>query len=237
MKTILAFVHYNSEQFLFEAISSLKQSFLEKTQIVVLDNSASQNVKSVAEKNSLIYRAFPENLGYGKAFNEFFLKESPKAEFFGFLNSDLLFPDDNWLRKLIDYLETHPEVGAIGPKLINKDGTLHSCGMEGPAKIRGFNQPDKGQFDLIERVPCLTGACFLMPAKLFRQLNGFDERFFLFYEETDLFFRLRKIGFEVVFFGKTSVVHRFSEHRWTPGKSKFLEESRRIFLEKWKELQ
>jgi GT2 family glycosyltransferase len=213
-------------------LRSLRKCHLVSAKIAILDNSPSKETQGLAEQTNCIYESY-ENPGYGAAFNNFFLNTQIKAQFFGFLNQDLLFPDKDWLKKLLAYCRTHPEVGAIGPKLLHKDGSLHSCGLSAPTRIRGFGEKDLGQFDKIEEVFGLTGACFLVPSKLFLELGGFDNRFFLFFEETDLFLRIRKTGFKIIFFGLASVIHLF-ERKWTRTKSSFFSKSSKIFFEKWK---
>jgi GT2 family glycosyltransferase len=232
LQALLAIVHFQAKNLLQEALLSLKGCRLDSTKIAILDNSSSEEVQELARQTNCIYESY-ENPGYGGAFNNFFLNTQIKAQFFGFLNQDLLFPDKNWIRRLLAYCKTHPETGAIGPKLLHKDGSLHSCGLSAPTKIRGFGQKDIGQFDKIEEVFGLTGACFLTPSKLFLEIGGFDNRFFLFFEETDLFLRIREKGFKIIFFGLASVIHLF-ERKWTGTKSSLFSKSSKIFFEKWK---
>jgi len=88
----------------------------------------------------------------------------------------------------------------------------------GNAGDRGIFEPDQGQYDTIEDVTSLCGCSMLIRRAVFSQIGGFDERYFMYYEDTDLCWRLRRAGFRLVYQPKSVVrhVHAGSSVEWSP---------------------
>lgn len=194
-------------------------------QVVVVDNGSSDgSAEAVRERFSGVeVIARPDNPGYGIAANQGIA--ACRAPFVLLLNSDVLLRPGA-LAALSSYLESHPRAGVAGPRLVNPDGTLQrSC------------SPFLGSFRLIveksplgrllahvpavrERwllrwsphdrprvVPWVMGAVLAFRREAFEQVSGFDPAFFMYAEEVDLCWRLRKAGWEVHFAPVTAVVH------------------------------
>ncbi|PNV96700.1 group 2 family glycosyltransferase [Pseudomonas protegens] len=89
----------------------------------------------------------------------------------------------------------------------------------GNAADIGINQPDVGQFDQPRELDAFCGCSVLMPRKLFIDHGGFDERFFMYYEDADLSWRLRKAGWKLFFEPRSVVrhIHAGSSGEWSPG--------------------
>lgn len=89
----------------------------------------------------------------------------------------------------------------------------------GNAADIGINQPDIGQFDQVRELEAFCGCSVLMPRKLFLEHRGFDERFFMYYEDADLSWRIRNAGWKLLFEPRSVVrhIHAGSSGEWSPG--------------------
>jgi N-acetylglucosaminyl-diphospho-decaprenol L-rhamnosyltransferase len=142
----------------------------------------------------------------------------------------LLNPDTeaapNSLTLLSRYLDDHPEVGAVGPKLLNTDGTLQASGKPLPTPWRDFLghsglwrlkrglsaekwHYDREDFDVEWETDSVTGACLMTRKAVLDQVGLLEEAFFMFYEEVELCWRIRRAGYKVMFLPQARVVHHW----------------------------
>jgi len=82
----------------------------------------------------------------------------------------------------------------------------------------GFCEVDKGQYDQVYELDSCCGAAMMINKKLFDSVGGFDDRFFMYYEDTDLSFRIKKLGFKLYFCPTAEVrhIHTGSSQEWSP---------------------
>lgn len=129
-----------------------------------------------------------------------------------FLNNDtIVFP--GWLDRLVETLDGDPDIGFVGSKLLNGDGTLQEAGgifwKDGSAWNFGRNaDPMAPEFNYLKDVDYVSGASIALPARLWRILDGFDPIFTPAYcEDSDLAFRVRKAGYRTVYDPHSVLVH------------------------------
>jgi len=199
-------VKYRSEQYLKNCLDSLNKQKEVSLEIIVVDN----------DKN---------NVGYGAGCNKG-AKEA-KGKYLLFLNPDTVFLGDN-LKKAIAYLEKHPKVGVLGPKIyqnFSKVPQISCCRFPNPlfsffifSPIKSIwpNNPiftylvygqNKKKINGVLSVDAVAGAAMIIRKEVFNKIGGFDSNFFLYFEENDLCQRIKKEGFEIVFFPYTKIVH------------------------------
>lgn len=169
------------------------------------------------------------NVGYGNGINygyqlltELLATNHQKLDWLVVTN-----PDIEWAPNAIDQLiavaESHPKAGAIGPRLLNTDGTTYPSARAQPSLKVGIghallsriwpNNPwsKEYQHELPDTQPTavgwLSGACLLLRPKAFEQVAGFDPRYFMFFEDVDLGDRLAKAGWENLYVPTVSVTH------------------------------
>jgi GT2 family glycosyltransferase len=144
-------------------------------------------------------------------------------DYFLFLNNDIEAKASGWLEAMMD-LAMRSDVGAVGATLLYPDGTIqHSgvvIGMHGGAdhlhkKLR-FKKEDSGYNGSIHATrecSAVTGACMLVPAEIFQQVDGFDERLRVGFNDIDLCLRIRKEGYLIVNCAEAMLVHYESATR------------------------
>jgi GT2 family glycosyltransferase len=138
--------------------------------------------------------------------------KSAMGEYVVFLNNDaIVLP--HWLDSLIDVFEHQDDVGLVGSKLLNVDGSLQEAGgifwSDGSAWNFGRNQnPRKPAFNYVKDVDYCSGASIALRASKWHELGGFDPVFSPAYcEDSDLAFRVRAAGLRVVFTPFSEVIH------------------------------
>ncbi len=154
------------------------------------------------------------NRGFGAANNHGFSVTT--APFIALVNSDA-FVGDRALEVLRNYLQAHPSVGVVGPRLLNRDATFQESRYPFPSPARAWAD-NLGISGLLQKlgaikalkagaVDWLSGACLMVRREVWQQTQGFDENFFLYAEETDWQFRINKAGWEIHWVPEASVTH------------------------------
>ena len=193
-------------------------------EITVVDNSPDMLTWRYLGTRSGIRRLRGSaSLGFGAGCN--LALEGARGRHFLILNPDTLLPPDG-LRLLVAELDGEPEIGIVGPKLIRMDGELD------PAARRGFPTPwsafarfarlgrlfpgrkFSGGYNLGHQNPderaevdAVSGAFMLIRGELFRNLGGFDRRFWMYGEDLDLAYRAKEAGWKVIYQPAVTVLH------------------------------
>ncbi len=153
------------------------------------------------------------------------LPVSELPEYILLLNNDTIVPPGAF-DGLVDYLESHPEVGVVGPKLVLPDGSLDpACRRSFPTPAVSFYRmtglaklfPHSPRFarynmtyldpDLETEVDAVVGACMLLRAGVIREVGLLDEQFFMYGEDLDWAFRIKQLGWRVVYYPQVVVYH------------------------------
>lgn len=128
------------------------------------------------------------------------------------------------LSTLVEYADAHPDVGVVGPQLLNLDGSVQSSRRRFPTLMTGLfestwlqslaprrvlrdyylqDRPD----DVIQEVDWVTGACLLVRREAIQQVGGLDEGFFMYSEELDWCRRIKQAGWKIVYLPQAQVIH------------------------------
>lgn len=164
--------------------------------VVVVDNASPDDSARVARGVPGVQVIEQDNLGFGAGCNAG-TAALPGAELLLFLNPDAVVgPED--LAALVEHLDRDPRCGIVGPRLFRGQEPLTSAGSAAgvrselrtvvPTALSSL-LPDRrlpAEHDRTGPVGYVEGACFLVRASLLREVGGFDESFFLFFEEMDL---------------------------------------------------
>ncbi|MCA2734318.1 MAG: glycosyltransferase family 2 protein [Pseudanabaena sp. M135S2SP2A07QC] len=214
-------VNFNGEDVLVNCLRSLEK-FVPKhnSEIIVVDNSSHDNSINIIESKFPDVRLIklPQNLGFGTG-NNVGAREA-KGDFLLLLNTDTIVTS-NFLPHLLELMSSNSDVGIIGPKLVFPDGKFQvsfspeiSFTGEIRAKKMHKNSYDENKLYLIEKnfqsiraVDIVVGAAFFIRKDLFDLLGGFDERFFMYFEESDLCKRVRDKGYKVLYTPHISIIH------------------------------
>ncbi|MFB2599295.1 glycosyltransferase [Herbiconiux sp. P17] len=151
-----------------------------------------------------------ENLGFAGGSN---LGASlARGEFVAFLNSDAK-PDPVWIRGAVAEFDTSPAIAAVGSKVLDWEGKVvdfvgGSLSWFGMGYKDHESEPDDERFAASRDILYGTGSALFVRAAVFAEVGGFDERYFMFYEDVDLGWRLNLLGYRVRFAPASVVYHR-----------------------------
>jgi hypothetical protein len=217
-------VHFRTPEETVEAARAVAAT-APTTEVVVIDNASGDSIDRQLSAVAPSARAIaePVNRGYGAACNRG--ARETNREFLLFLNSDTVV-QPGAVEALVTALDSDPRAAVVGPRLENPDGTLQPsilrlptlsrilCESSGLAYLSGGRAPLRGHSATREdhsrarTVECVKGAALLVRRTAFQEVGGFDERFFLYAEESDLCARLSRRGWTILFEPSASVVHR-----------------------------
>lgn len=150
------------------------------------------------------------NLGFAGGCN--FGVDHATGQYVAFLNNDAR-PGRTWISAAVGAMEADPSIGGVASKVLDWDGKLvdyvdGSLTWFGMGYKREAEWIDDGSYEKPQDVLFGTGAAFFMPAALYREIGGFDERFFMFYEDVDLGWRLNLLGWRVRYVPGSVAYHR-----------------------------
>lgn len=196
-------VNHNGRPYLRECLASLMQTDYPNFEILVVDNSSTdgslESTEDLFQDSRLGKLRLSTNVGYAEACN--FGSRYVSGEIIAFLNNDLLV-DDGWLRPLVSLMRCDLTIGAVQPTLLLKDDPSRLDAAGGFIDIFGCSHERRGfssDFHSLAEVFYAKGAAIVVRSDLFRTLGGFDESFFLYYEETDLCWRVWLAGYRVMY--------------------------------------
>jgi GT2 family glycosyltransferase len=217
-------VSYNTRDMLRECLLAIPKAVEElAAQVWVVDNNSPDNsAQMVAEEFPDVHLiANSDNPGFARANNQAIRKA--QARHILLLNPDTE-AEPGSLACMVAYLDAYIEVGAIGPKLLNTDGSLQRNGRLfpsawgefvlysglrrlGPGNFDDRYEYGRADFDVVWEGDWMMGSCIMVPRRVIDQVGALDEEFFMFYEETEWCWRIRKAGYKVVYLPQARVVH------------------------------
>ncbi len=226
---------YNTCQMTLECLHNLRQNPPKVShEIIVIDNYSTDDTTAV------LAREFPDililkngsNLGFSKACNA--AAKIAKGHYLCFLNSDTLNAGPS-IDRLAQWLKDHPKTGIVGPELRSPDGRLIQMSwvwnpiMAGELfqqylapyslKKSAFKRQIVGFLQRKSRhVSIICGACLMIRRETNDAIQGFDEDFELYFEDSDLCYRTRQAGWEIDFVADAKITHHLGQStqgRWT----------------------
>ena len=210
----IVIVSYNCREPLLQCLSHLQASGA-MPRVIVIDNASSDGSAAMVRDGfpSVQLIANAENRGFAAACNQGI--RATADEFVLLLNPDTLM-DLTSLKRLLEVMVSHSTVGACGPRILNPDGTLQpSCrrfptlGIMICAELgwRGRYYMSDWRHNSAREVDQLMGSCLLLRRAALEQVGLLDEGFFLYFEEVDLCWRLKRAGWRVLFVSEASLTH------------------------------
>ena len=218
----ISVVNYNAKDFLRNCLKSIFENTSKiDYEIFVVDNASSDGSPETVEKEfsqvNLIRNK--ENVGFAKANNQAFKKAS--GRYFLLLNPDCSVKKGT-LDEIVQFMDEHLEVGVTGCRIINSNGRIEfSAGRflnlftEFSLKFRKKLAGSNGYFDRLltrnynksREVDWVIGAFLIVRSKVYREVQGMDENYFLYFEEIDLCKRIKKKGWKIYYNSDCEVLH------------------------------
>jgi GT2 family glycosyltransferase len=213
MKIAIVIPNWNGADWISECLTSLENQTL-KVSIIVVDNGSIDNSVELIEKQfpAITILRNKTNLGFAGGVNtgiRYVIKQGFDAV--ALFNNDAV-ADRFWLESLANCLEKDPTLGAVASKLLNSDGTkIDSTGdyysSWGLTIARQRDEPAEQAPSKQELVFGSSAGASLYRLSALQEIGLFDERFFAYYEDTDVSFRLQIFGWKIIFCPTAIVRH------------------------------
>ncbi len=208
-------INFRSADNVKKSLDSLKSSAKTlKIQVIIVNNSPEEDLSGL-RSHSLTpeISVNNQNIGFSKAVNQGLKKA--KGEYILLLNPDSKFIGKG-LEKLHTFASTHPNIGAVVPRLLNSNGTPQASVFRFPSIINAIKKDFFGCKNcfgkylpkrIIQTVDVAVMAAMLIPKSTFAQIGNLDERFFLYYEDVEFCSRIHKANLPLYYFPDSTVKH------------------------------
>jgi len=224
----IVIVNWNSKELLKECIDSVnnaKKSNCTLNKIIIVDNASTDNSleKLNTEQDNLMVIQNKENLGFAKACNQG--AEFANRDFILFLNPDTIIYKNTFVN-LFDYIKKNDtqDIAVYGIQLLDDKNIIQKSCFRTPTLLNfivrslGLNKINSNLFQSYSMedwdhnesiyVDQVLGAFFMIKQDIFLKMNGFDERFFVYFEESDLAKRLKKSSYKTVYVMEAKAYHK-----------------------------
>lgn len=221
---VVVTVTYSPGPHLDRFLASLSHATDRPVTVVLADNGSTDGRPEDAVDRYPNVRLLPTggNVGYGTAANLGVAECVNDGEFFMVANPDVQWGPGS-IDALLEAAERWPTAGALGPLIRDPDGTVYPSARHQPSLIRGGmhavvgpfwkNNPWTAVYRQEKLMPTerpvgwLSGSCLLLRRAAFDQINGFDERYFMYMEDVDLGDRLGRAGWQNIYVPTAEILH------------------------------
>jgi N-acetylglucosaminyl-diphospho-decaprenol L-rhamnosyltransferase len=215
----IVLVCWNNKKYIEPCLHSIFNGGLQCSyDVIVVDNG------SVDGSQALLRKKFPQvkiiqndqNVGLGRASNQGI--EATQGKYVLLLNNDTLV-NGHSLDAMIKFLNGHLVVGAVGGKLLNPDGSIQSCYYEFSTLTEEFliatrlrkllrsGYPANIKDEKIRAVDWISSACLMLRREALNHIGLLDEEYFIYSDEADLQYRLKKAGWQVYYLPDSTTIH------------------------------
>ena len=218
----IVIVNYNSYDYLDNCLKSINNSCLDniKIETIIINNNYSNLVlKNIYKDLNIKIIEISKNIGYSKAIN-IGVNQSKYSTIIT-MNPDVVIYNDTILN-MYNYLNQNNNVGVLGCKVLNTDKSFQlSSRRKIPSLSIIFPYLFKFHYlgvtnnynymklskNKIHSVDSVSGAFMMFSKKIYQLVDGFDERFFLYFEDTDFCLKVSNIGYDVIYYPFSKIIH------------------------------
>lgn len=225
MEISVIIVSYNTKELLKNCLTSIiKHTKNIRYEIIVVDNNSQD------ESLDLLKKHFPQvqliknsqNIGFGRANN--LGAQKAKGDYLLFLNSDTYF-EQNSLKTLLEEAKKISNLGALAPQIKNEDKTIQQSVGFFPdipqiiywmsflddlpfgSNLKPYHVDHDEYYKKNRVIDWATAAVILIPRKVFNKINGFDKNIFMYGEDVEICYRIKKKGYSINFTPNSNVIH------------------------------
>ena len=233
---------FNNWRFTYKCLQSVVKHTQGSYEIIVVDNNSTDvTPQLLSDMQGIQVITNTSNEVFVNACNQ--AARQAKGDHLLLLNNDTEVTPD-WLDAMLAPF-SDADTGIVGAKLLYPDGSLQEAGgiiwRDGTGCNYGHgDNPNLPQYSYRRVVDYCSGACLMIPRKLWEQIGGFDQRYApAYYEDTDLCFNVRALGYRVIYQPEALVLHyggASAGKETSSGYKRFQEINRHKFVDKWAEV-
>jgi len=241
VKVAVVILNFKVKEETLKCVASVEKSDYHDIEIIVVDNNSGDGIEEELPKNNkTVFIQSNDNLGYTGG-NNLGIRRAleDKADYIFILN-----PDTEVTHTTISSLviESEKEQAVIiGPKILFGDRKTiwYAGGLLDLANVlgghRGVDELDKGQYNKVEETEFVTGGAMFVKSEVFEKVGLFDEKYFMYLEDSDLCFKAKKMGFKILYNPKAVVYHENAKSAGlgSPLQDYFITRNRMYFASKF----
>ena len=203
-KVSIIIVNYNGKELLQKCLDSLLKVNYDNFEIILVDNNSTDGTVEFVTKNypSLIIIKLDSNKGFAEPNN--IAAKISNGKYLLFLNNDTVVTP-NFISEMVKVMETDKKIAVCQSLLLKPDGSVDSSGDF--IDHLGVVYNSKTKIDEIREVSSARGASMLVRSDIFEKLDGFDQKFFITFEDVDLCWRSWILGYRVLIIPTSIVYH------------------------------
>lgn len=212
-KVAVIVLNYKVKDLTMKCLLSVKSSDYPDLDIIVVDNGSEDGIEEELRKQKgIIFIQTGSNLGYTGG-NNIGIKHAleNEAQYLFVLNPDTEVARDT-ISELVKVAEKE-NAGIVGPKILfsDKKTIWYAGGQFDMLNVlgghRGVDEKDVGQYDKMEETDYITGAAILVKKEVFARIGLFENKYFLYYEDSDFCMRAKRAGFKILYVPQAAVYH------------------------------
>ena len=241
IKVTVIVLNFKVKDSAIKCIDSVRKSTFPTLEIILVDNNSNDGIRDeIYKQNDVLFIQNEDNLGYSGG-NNIGIKKAIKsdAEYIFILNPDTKV-DKNCIKNLVEGMEKN-KAQVAGPKIYfsNSKKIWYAGGVidleNVIGKHRGVDEKDKGQYDQDTETDFVSGAAIMIKKEVFDSIGFFDERYFLYYEDSDFCYRAKKAGFKVFYIPEAVVYHENAKSTGvgSPLQDYYITRNRMLFASKF----
>ena len=216
-------VTYNNMPTIDNAVKSLLECTAASFELFVVDNGSTDGTPEYIEKNypSVTVIRTDKNIGFGAGHN--FILDKLNSEYHAIINPDIIVKNDV-ISKMAEYLDENPDIGLLSPEIRFPDGRLQVLGKRNPSlpylvssRLRGSGEPSAKlrEYAMLDKdlskpldIENATGCFMFIRTALFKEIGGFDKRYFMYFEDCDLTREVNRRS-RAVYYPEATVYHEW----------------------------
>lgn len=241
-KVAVVILHYKGPEETLNCVNSVKKSDFKNLEIIVVDNNPDDRV--TGDLKDVVLLQNERNLGYTGGNNtgiKYALKSN--VDYIFILNPDMEI-DPDCVGELVKTMEDRG-VGIVGPKALFADRKTiwYAGGVFDAANVlgshRGVDEKDQGQYNKPEETEYVSGGAMFVRSEVFDKVGLFDDKYFLYYEDSDFCYRVKKAGYKLVYNPKAVVYHENAQSTGlgSPLQDYYITRNRMLFAAKFLSLR
>ncbi|MEQ8173199.1 MAG: glycosyltransferase family 2 protein, partial [Candidatus Eremiobacterota bacterium] len=230
--------------------SIINKSSYKNFEIIIMENgSDEENIfdfyKELKRRENIRIITWNDSFNYA-AINNFAVNYA-KGEILLFLNNDIEIINQDWIERMLEHA-VRKEIGAVGAKLYYPDNTIQHggviIGIQGAAghAHKNYHKDSPGYFarlKVIQNLSAVTAACVMIRKEVFKEIEGFDERYTIAFNDVDLCLKIREKGYLIIWTPYAELYHYESKTRGledTPEKQERAKKEVELLRTKWKDI-
>ncbi|MFM2010663.1 MAG: hypothetical protein RLZZ479_1054 [Bacteroidota bacterium] len=217
-KLAIVIINWNSYEVTETTILSLHNTSFKEYDIILIDNHSTDGSleKLEATFKEITILKSNENLGFAGGNNlgiQYAIDHGYKYTML--LNNDVEV-ESNFIEPLVERLEGNSHIGAVQPLIYfhHDRSVIWNAGCKfnpwlGISISNGYNQRDEGQKERFKekKIDWITGCAFMVKTEILAQIGGLNSQFFIYYEDVDLSFRIKEVGYQLAYVPKSVIYH------------------------------